>query len=260
MIKTKSNAIFRQQAIDHLNLSEENDATCNIISPSNWLWLLVILLMFSALLIWGIFGKIALFTEAPGIIFDVKELNIIEAEINQYIQSKNDDLTELHMLYSAKLALYKKHYLTRLDLFKAKQDYQTAKEDLFENKQNLNIATDKPTFFKNSDFIVLAFIDQLHGKQIHSGMNSTISTTFYSAQHNLTAKIINITQYPISKQLAYRYLHNMNLVDTYFKQGAPFLAKVQLDSQPFPPGTEITAKINYLSCTPLQLLIKSGCE
>lgn len=125
---------------------------------------------------------------------------------------------------------------------------------------------------KNLEAIV--FINHTDGKKISVGMETYIlPNTMTPYEHGyIKGKVVNISEYPASKESVFYYLGNMNLVDEFFKNGVPFIAKIQLltntqtksglswttkKGAPYPinPGSTISAKIINKKAAPIQFLI-----
>jgi hypothetical protein len=263
MSQTYTNSIFRQQAIDNLNNVDDEPSKLIIVSPSKWLWLLAILLTLMAMFTWGLLGTVSLTIEGQGTVITAKQLIEIERSINKTIGNHQDNVRELRDLYNKKIELYKAHYLTRIDIMKAKEDYIAAKEKLEQSTNELSADITESTNLTNTlipsdTTITLTFVSYKQGKKIIPGMNALILPTTDSEFEKgyITGQVIAVSESPITKPFAYAYLHNMSLVDTFFMNGAPFMVKIKLTT-PLPVGTAITAKIKYRTCSPLQLLSHS---
>ncbi len=121
----------------------------------------------------------------------------------------------------------------------------------------------------------LVFVSHNNGKKIVPGMKAKVLPDTISAYDYgyILAQIESISSYPASKETVFPYLGNSELVEEYFKGGAPFLVKLKLiedkktlsrlawTSKKGAPhkieaGTTVTAKIIYKKCSPLQLLVK----
>lgn len=246
--------IFRQQAIDALNTIDQNEVALSIIDPYSWLWMLICLLLLIAIVSWIVFGQITLTVDSLGIIVSAKQIDEAELAIEQTIKYKKDKFDELADLYNKKLILYKKHYLTRMDLMQAKEAYIAANTDFLEYSQKLLVPMlqEKTT----SPTVALVFVNYLQGKKIFPGMYGNVRPLI-STHNRIAGRVIGVSENSVSRQFAYFYLQNMELVDRYFTEGAPFIIKFQTDADLVLPGSPVVVSITYKSCTPLQLLIKS---
>lgn len=250
--------IFRQEAIDALNSTQEDEIKLNVNTPGAWLWLTCCLLLLVSIIIWGVFYNLTLTIEAPGIIISGQQLMEAERFIAQTLKDKNDKAAELFELYNKKTELYAKHYLTRYDLRLAKDEYEAAHSDLVESKINLQI----PILQEETKppIIAILFVNYLHGKKISLRMVGHIAPTS-TPNNRVTGHVIGVSQYPATRHLSYYYLKNSSMVDNYFSHDTPFLIEFKPDTDAVSPGTPIVASISYVSCTPLQLLIKTtACD
>lgn len=102
----------------------------------------------------------------------------------------------------------------------------------------------------------LMFVNHTDGKRIAIGMPTHIlpDTANRFDDAYIKGKVYAISEYPVSKEFAYDYLGNMSLVDEYFANGAPFIAKIRLSqSRKIKPGTLLTGKIMTKTCSPVAL-------
>lgn len=119
----------------------------------------------------------------------------------------------------------------------------------------------------------LVFVKHRDGKKVKVGMKvyvlpSNLSDYEYGY---ILGKVVEISQYPQSKESVYPYLGNATLVDEFFSTGVPFLAKIQLQKKienpsglfwttqkgtPFKvkPGSTVSVKIISKEISPLKLL------
>ncbi len=119
----------------------------------------------------------------------------------------------------------------------------------------------------------LVFIRHLDGKKIKTGMKAYVLPSNLSDYEYgyIQGKVIEISQYPQSRESVYPYLGNMTLVEEFFKEGVPFLAKIQLEQKagnasglfwtthkgaPFKikPGSTVSVKVISKEISPLKLL------
>lgn len=235
--------------------------------------------MLIGVVLWGIFGSVAFSTTAQGILLPITKISESESLIKINFKERQEKVDFLEYLYNKKKELYSKHYITLIDVIKAKEEMISARNALPDIITNLNESP--PDLLQantlNSGNISLAgliFLDHVQGKKVKVGMNVYLlpSTTSSFDYGYIVGKVVGISAFPMSKQLAYAYLGNMNLVDEYFTTGAPYMAKIMLQKNintisqlswttksgpPFPieSGTTISAKIIYKQCSPIHLLI-----
>jgi hypothetical protein len=131
-----------------------------------------------------------------------------------------------------------------------------------------------PSLSKNQPLSALVFVKHTEGNKITVGMSAYLlpsGFSFYDYGY-IKAQVIHVSSYPITKEIAYFYLENMNLVDEFFMQGAPFMVEIRLEQDHtstsglawttrgpafrINPGTMVTAKIIYKTCSPWQLMTK----
>ena len=92
----------------------------------------------------------------------------------------------------------------------------------------------------------------------------------------IKGRVASVSKYPASKELAYLYLGNMNLVDEFFSGSVPFVVKIKLEKNnktmsgfswtthtgplfKIESGSIVTSKIVNKLCSPLKLLTKTAC-
>ena len=223
MTEIYSNSIFRQQAIDNLNNIDDEPSRLIVVSLSKWLWLLAVILTLIAMLTWGLLGSVALTIEGQGTVVSTTNITELERSIYQTIHQNQEYADELLDLYNKKTELYKAHYLTRIDLMKAKDDYIAAKEKTEQSTNDLRLVMAESVNLTNTQIakdtmIALTFVNYKQGKKITLGMNTLILPTTNSEFEGgyITGKVIAVSESPITKPFAYAYLHNMSLVDTFF--------------------------------------------
>lgn len=269
-------SLFRQNAINNLNMTHDLQPALKIITPHSYIALLIAACAFASALIWCLFGTLTLYIDAPGIIMPT--ISILESErlLEQNIADNREKIIALDQLYNKKKKLHAKHYLTETDLLRAKEEFISAKENLA--NPNRNIYVTFPTSISSnpqhqSSLTALAFINPTQGKRLSPGMKTYLLPTSLPAYAYGYIKgfLETISDYPISKQVAYSYLKNMNLADEFFATGTPFLAKIQLLTNPSDPtqflwttqsrplfaiqaGTLVAIKIIQGQCTPLKFL------
>lgn len=264
MPHSPSNTLFRQNALDSLNAIDDISETLQIISPGAWVWLLASILFLATIIGWGLFGSLSLTIESQGVTLAKSQIDAIEINNTKNLLEHRENVDDLYDLYSKKIKLYKNHYITRVDLRKSKDEYLAAKEILNDFDKNIRIPmidnqTRENAMDTSSQTLVLTFVKHTQGKKIASGMPvQVLPATSSIFEHGyISGSVSSISAYPISKQLAYSYLQNNSLVDTYFSEGAPFLVKIALKSE-IQSGTPIVTKINYRTCSPFQLLTKNS--
>lgn len=266
-----------------------------------------------------------------------------EKNINEKMKHTQERTMILNSLYIKKNHLYKKHYLTIIDMEKAREEYLSAKEELQITKQNLydnklkfkddlSILEEKmkkyymaymeakhtldlkmleknngSTIVCSEDGIVnnvnitegdhimagkqlftiiskhnsecleaLVFVNHTDGKKINVGMNVYVLPNEFSAYDYgyIKGKVVDVSEYPASRDSVNTYLGNMSLVDEYFSGGVPYMVKVSLANNnksksglfwttksgaPFKikPGATITAKITTKKSSPMNIMFKN---
>jgi hypothetical protein len=276
-----NSSIFRTNAINHLNSLEDIQSSLKIVNPGAWIWVVISMLVLLGILIWGVFGSITLTTNAQGIIFPAHTLSESERLINQNSKDHQEKIIAFEKLLNKKNILYRKHLLTESDILRAKEEYLSAKEEPSNLIKNSYLpASYSKENSTNTLLDSLIFIDHTQGKKISEGMKVYILPNQFSSYDYgyINARVVSISEYPISKQLAYSYLGNINLVDDFFANGAPYIARVRLQKNnttksgiawttklgspsSIQPGTIVLAKIIYKKCPPIKFLSKSHvCE
>ncbi len=273
--------LFRENAINSLNnVSEEIQACLKIVNVTSAGLIFALILALLAVVVWGVWGKVSITIPGSGIILAAEDLQRSENRLADSLKDRKEKMLFLEHLYAKKIKLYQKHYLTIVDLEKAKEEYQAAKEDLANVTKGNYLNISKPVFVnkptsRHADLEALVFISHDEGKKVAVGMMvyllpSTLSLFQYGY---IMGEVINVSEYPASKESVYSYLGNMNLVDEFFMTGVPYLVKIKLIKNimnksglewtsklgsPFQiePGATLTANIISKNCSPLQLLIQ----
>jgi hypothetical protein len=280
MSESLNSTLFRKNAINNLNSIDVLNSSLKVLNPGIWIWVVGVLIVLCGIIVWGILGTITLDIESRGIIFP--EQNLIESEknIKQGIKDRNDKILSLKNLFNKKKQLYDKRYLTVVELLKAKDEYLIAKEELANpNKGSYlpltSISVDDSIDSSTATLNALIFINHEQGKKIAVGMKAFILPNMFSMYDYgyIQGEVISISEYPISKPIAYSYLGNMNLVDDFFLQGSPYIAKIRLNRNSATPsgllwttkigpnltvhpGTMVSVKIIYKECAPIGLISK----
>lgn len=276
--------IFREQAFLHFMSQDEMQQSLKIVSIKSWMWVALSFIFLLAFCLWGMLGEMVMTVPAKGIIFPEKQILEIEKFRLQNVKYKNDKLVALKIFLDRKTALYNNHYLTAMELQKAKEDYSAAKLEMNDpNKIDYSPASNflpaLTVSHVNESLQALVFVGHEEGKKIKAGAEVYLLPGMISAfQYGyIKGKVLGVSEYPASKQVVFSYLGNMNLVDEFFAEGAPFMVKVQLlqsdntiskllwttrEGAPFTvePGTSVSVEIVNKKCMPFQLLSKSsGC-
>ena len=279
----KAKTIFRENAIKNLHSRDDTHNVFKVVTASSWLWIFVSLVLLMGVFIWGMFGRITITTPASGIILLSTQFQHSEERIKESYSVRKERMNSLKYLWEKKQHLFNNHYLTIVELNKAKEEYNTAKEE-FEKLENLEYITfrkvsntDKPNA---QSLDALVFINHTMGKRIGTDMLVYLLPTMLSPYEYgyIKGRVISVSEYPVSKQMVSSYLQNINWVDEFFSEGAPFIAKIRLEENsstksglawttkegaPFKIkyGTSVTVKIVNKSCAPFQLLSKfSNCH
>jgi hypothetical protein len=276
-ISFPNKSLFRQSALNHSQNTTTQSALV-IVKPAAWLFILCAFLFLIALIGWGWFGKVELTTPALGIIVADEDFKEAEKLLKDNIMEHQEKLVTLHELFVRQKLLYSNHYITINELEKTRQDYLNAKEQLAVlSRQNL-IALVKPLFHDkslstNPNMDSLLFVSHNAGKKIKPGMNVYVLPNTLSAYEYgyLKGEVIDVSEYPVTKETVNSYLGNMSLIDEFFKGSAPFMVKVRLipDSKtisglawtsPKGPnikveaGTTVTARIVNRVTAPVSLI------
>jgi hypothetical protein len=263
---SEAKSIFRENALKRLNLYEEANGILRIIDPSDWLAILVFLIMMVAILIWCIAGQIDMNVKAIGIVMPTNQIERSEDLVQKDKNSRAAVLRSMSELLAKKRGLYEKHYLTLVDLQRAETEYLAAVEEL-SHAPSLSDMTYRSESNENKDtqpLEALVFINHSEGKKIKIGMTGYViprGGSIFEYAYTL-AKVKSISNYPVSKEYVYSLLGNMSLVDEFFSQGSPFLVRMSLEknmgsalSPYINTGSAISAKIIYLTISPLNLIL-----
>jgi hypothetical protein len=269
-------SLFRENALSHLNSSIETQHALNVIKPASWIIILCSLLFLTGIFWWVFWGRIVVTIPTIGIIIAEEELNEAQHLMTENIKAHEEKVRVLQDLLAKKQSLYKKHYLTLIDVEAAREAYLSAKEELTgigrQNYVAIKRSFASTTHNSHPVLDALVFVTHAKGKKVLVGMQvyvlpNTVSLYEYGY---IQGKVVDVSEYPISKEAVYSYLGNMSLIDEFFGNTAPFMIKIRLNNSLTPsglawttqagptfkiePGTTITAKIVSKTCSPLQLL------
>lgn len=195
--------------------------------------------------------------------------NYLQEQTNKYLEkyqiSKHDlDKKTLEKLAGSIITSQADGEIISINV--SKGDYITAGKTLFTLVVN--------NF--DDDLEALVFINHSEGKKISIGMDAYVLPDAISAYEYgyIKGKVVNISEYPITKDSVFPYLANMNLVDEFFTNGVPFLAKIKLTRNnktisglswttrngatfKLKPGSTVSVKITSKKCSPMHLLTKT---
>lgn len=262
----KQQKLFRESAVKNLNIQQEITTTLKVVSPSAWMWMILVLIILAGLIVWAICGTITMYVSASGILLPEEQLQQVEKFINENLKDSQDKMLSLKDLLDKKTELYHKHYLTRIELEKAKEDYLLAKNELFSELNGGYIANRNTLFHsglvnKGKALDALVFIDHMNGKKITTGMQAYLLPSRASPYEYryIKGKVMSVSAYPASKQEVYSYLGNRSLIDEFFAEGAPFVAKIHLEKSAMTQGdlagTVVSVKIINRVSSPWKFFI-----
>lgn len=272
-----NNTLYRQASLKHLNSSSDIGPALKVINRTEILLLFVACLAIAGFLIWGCFGEISLDINSQGVLMPAEKILKIDQEINLTRKARIEKAALLEKLYNDKKSMYKKHLLTIDALMKASDDYIIAKEAINQSYKVLDLLSGENADSSNTELDVLTFVDHYQGKKISQGMQAYVLPNTLSPYEYgyIEAEVVSISQYPISKELAFSYLGNMNLVDDFFLNGAPYVVKLHLKQNKKLPsglawttkrgpffsiqaGSLVNTKIIYKKTKPIHLISKSN--
>jgi hypothetical protein len=276
-------SLFRANAIKNFNSLEEVSSSIKIIKPSAWLWMAIFLLMLTSAGIWVFCGRIEFTTDSEGIILPEHELKRSEFLFITHVKEHQEKIAVLKQLVINKEKMLKKGYITLVDYEQTKSDYEAAEKDLTHVSSESYLSSLHPLYsttsslFHSEELTALVFIDPSQGKNVMAGMEAYILPSGLSAYEYgyIKGKVISVSEYPVSKEIVFSYFGNANLVDEFFKNGAPYMAKIMLLKNSQIPsgfawttkhgpnfnmyaGSMATVKIIYQQCSPWRLISIKG--
>jgi hypothetical protein len=270
-------SLFRETALNSAHAMDMQSAL-TIVKPTAWFYLVCVISLLIALSWWGLWGRVELTTPALGIIVADEDFQHAEKLLKENISEHEEKLATLHDLFNKQKNLFEQHYITISELEKARQDYLNAKDELAVLTRQNVILLAKPLFNSNSlkahqPLDALLFVTHDAGKKIRAGMKVYVLPNTLSAYEYgyLRAQVLDISEYPVTKESVYSFLGNMSLVDEFFQNSAPFLVKVRLTPDSHTPsglawtsahgpvfnieaGTTVTARIVSRVATPVSLI------
>ncbi len=276
---SNTKSIFRENALNSLNAITDIQYSLKVVDVKSITYLMAAFLIFSGIVIWGIFGSLTVEIPATGILLTSQQIEIAEQRDREAREEKRVSLEEKKSLLLKKQMLYDKHYLTIDEVDKARQEYLDAKSNM--NTYSIAYPEQLDRLFDDADFSKLApmealvFVSHDQGKKIVKGsqaylLPSTLSSYEYGY---INGSVRSISEFPATKESVYAYLGNASLVDEYFSGGSPFVVKIKLESRPgsasglrwttdngapfrIDAGSVVSAKIISSHYRPYQLLMK----
>jgi len=144
--------LFRQNAINNLNVFNEVQSSFKIIQPPAWMWIIISILLLIAVMLWGLFGNVMMdvpargiilpansqiipvFSEQPGsveVVYVRPGSQVKKGKILAYIKSPylDEDLQYLKAKHDESyklLSIYKNHYNEEKE--KLTEQYEQAKQ------------------------------------------------------------------------------------------------------------------------------------
>src|SRR3990167_6846377 len=221
LVNTEKKKLFRENALKELNQLGTLETTLNIVPVSAVAYLTVALLAILALIGWAICGVIEVEVPVQGMILNAGEMTAIEQRYQSYRHEQAKTRQTLKYLMEKKQDLYAKHYLTLDELQLARQAYLQAEGNMasmpqLNGRETQNLFTDSAENASgNTELQALVFVSHGQGKQIVAGMQAYILPSYlsYYKYGYLKGTVLQISLFPISREVAYGYLGNMNLVD-----------------------------------------------
>lgn len=274
--------IFRENAIRSFNSLEDTRSSMRIIQPAAWLWISMFVCIFTGLMIWVVAGTVEFSVDADGIILPEDNVKESESMLLANLNDHQEKIQTMQRLVNNKEKMLKKGFITINDYVQAKSDYESSKKEISDVSRESYLSHLRPVFStsvssNNHDLIALVFIDAKEAKNIISGMQAYLLPSGMSAYEYGYVKgtVLSISEYPVSKEMVFSYLGNQNLVDVFFKNGSPFMAKVRLSRAAQTPsglawtskrgpafnlqsGTMTSVKVVYQQYSPLRLVSMMG--
>lgn len=200
----------------------------------------------------------------------------------QFNQARQELFDQLNRRYTEYLTI--KHHLDSIQLKNNHGSFIVSHVDGIVNHINFTlddfVMAGKPLFTiisggTSNQLEALIFINHADGKKVRTGMDVYLLPSEFSAYDYgyIHGRVVEVSEYPASKESANVYLANMNLVDEFFSSGVPFMVRVVLlqnkenknqlswtSKTPAPnlikPGTLVSADINIESASPFHFLLK----
>lgn len=279
MKNNQNNSLFRQNAIAALNTHNDVVKNIRIITTRSWYFIILTVIFIATLLVWSLLGEIPITVTVSGITVSKSQLQEANTQISENIHAHEENVRVTKYLFDKKMDLFQQHYLTLSDVDNARKEYLSAKNGLAAALRGDDIAISdnnlSQKYTAQKDMQMIGFIHYTLGKKIRTGMRVNILPNMLSEYQYGTMQglVQEVSPFPIAKQTAYAYLHNMNVVDEFFSNGAPLFIIVHLipDANTYSgyawtnhkgpqfaitPGTFVTAKITTRWCKPIKLVTK----
>ncbi len=273
---TNAKRLFRENALNELNQLPTLDTALSIVPASSVTYFIAALMALSGLLIWSIWGVMETEVYVQGVIMNAGEINAVENRYQTYRNEQARTMQTFKYLMEKKQDLYIKHYVTLDDVQRARQAYLQAEENMSSVPQ-LNARSGQqlfPVCEREKDgqcssyqpeqvaglneapaLLALVFVSHQQGKQIQAGMQAYLLPSYlsYFEYGYMKGIVQQVSLYPISREAAYAYLGNMNLVDEYFAGGAPFAIKIK-----FAYKASSSREISWTSSHPVPVAVNAG--
>ena len=253
--------IFRENALKAVQERGLIQPSLTVITPSVVLGMVASLLMLLVLVMWGCFANIPITADGAGMIVSQQDWQRALQNNASTLAANKEALNQAENLLNKKRQLYLKHYLTENDMVQAERDYLDAKNTYATPTVTDYIGMGNPfaeTSANASPTEALVILSNDDIKRIQVGMSATLYPRNVTQQPGagVKARVVSITQYPVSKELAESYLGNRNMVDHFFDQGVPYFAVLKTEA-PLKLGMLITAKVTTHTNHPIELLMQT---
>lgn len=255
--------LFRENALKAVQSPELTHSVTTVFAPTATLGILAILCMLLAITVWGCVANIPMAVQGSGMVV-LQEDWLQALHENDVVQAmEHEQLLRATTLLEKKRELYLQHGLTESDLRTAEAEVLQSKMALANPESTFGLGVSHPFAYPIAhpgSVVALVLIDNQAAQQLATGMKARLypDNQRRNESAGVDAVVSQVTEYPVSKEVALSYLGNRAMVDALFSAGIPHLAVIQ-PSKPLMPGSLIAANVITHTCHPVQLLTQVDC-
>lgn len=255
--------LFRENALKAVQSPELTHSVTTVVAPSAALGILAILFMLLAIAVWGWFANIPMAVQGSGMV-------VLQADWQQALHEndvvqamKREQLTRVTTLLEKKREMYLNHQLTETDLMAAESEVMQSKMAMANPEAPYALGASHPfgaAKTQAESAVALVLVNNQAAKQLSPGMQARVypGNQMNNESAAVNAVVAQVTEYPVSKEIALSYLGNRAMVDALFSTGIPHLAVLK-STHTLTPGSLITANVITHTCHPVQLLTQADC-
>lgn len=227
---SKEDGLFRQSALDSLNVQEESEGEAQVTSPSVYILLATMIIILAAVFVWGIFGNITDKSEISGIIFPVEGVQDVTLPNRGTVRSlfihNGDNVSRGQSL--AMVSVEDAYSMISVPSDGIVIDVKSENETFEAFEPIATILAGE----NDAPHSLVAFVPFEVSSKFRPGMKIEVTPKNLSREKNgyITGQVTEVSKYPVSKDEASRRLKTDTFADDLFPEhGAAFEVRMTLD-------------------------------